>query len=155
MYRNETIALIIAASGTGRRMGSDIPKQFLYVDGRPCLRKTADVFSGMGIFDEIVVTAPEAYMAETREVLDGLPVTVVAGGAMRGDSVAEALKHISSRYVLIHDGVRPFVTEETVMNVIEGMIGSKAAVPAVKPKDTVRTKERTLDRDGLYMYRRA
>ena len=150
MYQNSTVAAVIAASGTGTRMKSEVPKQFLNISGKPCLRRTTEIFVKMDVFDEIVVTAPLEYIDETKDVLSGLPVKVIAGGAKRGDSVLNALNETESEYVLIHDGVRPFVTEDVILRVITGTIKEGACLPAVRPKDTIRTADKTLKRDELY-----
>ncbi len=149
MYRDNSIGVVIAASGKGRRMGTELPKQFLPVNGVPCLRRAADIFRDMGIFDEMVVAAPEEYLGTATEMLED--VTIIAGGASRADSVRRALEHISSRYVLVHDGARPYADRNLVMRVVDSAVNRGSTVPGVKPRDTVRTEERVLDRENLFL----
>ncbi len=166
MIKDHKAAIIICAGGIGERMGAGKPKQFIEIaDGVSIIRKTVDVFKSETVSrlaDIIVVTAPEDFVQETdRLVNQGLPenarVHVIAGGDQRQDSVRNALAFLSEQglkdddVVLIHDGARPFVTPEIIMNVAEAVLDHAAAIAAVPVKDTIRDSENgTLDRSRLY-----
>ena len=157
-------AVIVCAGGIGKRMEAGKPKQFLELaDGTPILRKTVDVFRGMSsAADVIVVTSPEGFEDDTERIVnkdivgDG-KAFVITGGNERQDSVKNALEFLESEgfddddIVLIHDGARPFVTEETIEGVRKAACEHEAAIAAVPVKDTIRDSENgTLDRSRLY-----
>ena len=165
------ISVIIAAAGASRRMGGEVPKQYMMTEGLPVLIRSAGAFIGVPGVREIVASVPagdEAYVAGLFREHLGMSVCVagqgtgpcadlpalkiVPGGAERQDSVASALSACSgeSDFVLVHDGARPFVSREVIDRVIAALRGgSEAAVPCVVPKSTIRTAERTLDRKLL------
>ena len=166
MIKDHKAAIIICAGGIGERMGAGKPKQFIEIaDGVSIIRKTVDAFRSETVSrlaDIIVVTAPEDFVQETdRLVSQDLPENarahVIAGGDQRQDSVRNALVFLSEQglkdddVVLIHDGARPFVTPEIIMNVAEAVLDHDAAIAAVPVKDTIRDSENgTLDRSRLY-----
>ena len=166
MIKDHKAAIIICAGGIGERMGAGKPKQFIEIaDGVSIIRKTVDAFRSETVSrlaDIIVVTAPEDFVQETdRLVNQDLPENVrahvIAGGDQRQDSVRNALVFLSEQglkdddVVLIHDGARPFVTPEIIMNVAEAVLDHDAAIAAVPVKDTIRDSENgTLDRSRLY-----
>lgn len=166
MIKDHKAAIIICAGGIGERMGAGKPKQFIEIaDGVSIIRKTVDAFRSETVSrlaDIIVVTAPEDFVRETdRLVNQDLPENarahVIAGGDQRQDSVRNALAFLSEQglkdddVVLIHDGARPFVTPEIIMNVAEAVLDHDAAIAAVPVKDTIRDSENgTLDRSRLY-----
>lgn len=166
MIKDHKAAIIICAGGIGERMGAGKPKQFIEIaDGVSIIRKTVDAFRSETVSrlaDIIVVTAPEDFVQETdRLVNQDLPENarahVIAGGDQRQDSVRNALAFLSEQglkdddVVLIHDGARPFVTPEIIMNVAEAVLDHDAAIAAVPVKDTIRDSENgTLDRSRLY-----
>ncbi len=150
MYRDKTVTVIIAAAGNGSRMGGRLPKQYMKTGGEVILRKTAAVFASCNIIDEIIVVADRAYMDLCEEVLSGIEHTAVSGGRQRQDSVYEGLKCTGTDIVLIHDGARPFVTQQIITEVTAAAAEHRAAVCAVMPKDTIRTRYGTLNRGELY-----
>lgn len=150
MYRDKTVTAIIAAAGSGSRMGSRLPKQYMRAGGEVILHKTAAVFASCNIIDQIIVVADSAYMELCGQVLSDIEHRIAAGGSQRQDSVYEGLKLADSDIVLIHDGARPFVTHDIIERVTAAAAEHKAAVCAVMPKDTIRTVEHTLRRDSLY-----
>ncbi|MDD7035360.1 MAG: 2-C-methyl-D-erythritol 2,4-cyclodiphosphate synthase [Firmicutes bacterium] len=155
MYGNRKTAVIVAAAGRGRRMGSSLPKQFLKIGGEPVLVKTLKVFQKMDAVDYIFVVTGGEYVDFVREMAENAGITkvesVIEGGEERQDSVFNALQEINRKkpgtsYVLVHDGARPFVTEQTVMDVIEAVDRKGAAVACVSMKDSIR--KTTDDRMG-------
>lgn len=152
------IALVVSG-GKGVRMGTAIPKQFLELDGTPVLMRTLSKFDQVPEVDEIVLVLPEAYFSyyDTMENKPRKPVTLVAAGHERQDSVRNGLLKVSEidpdSLVLIHDGVRPLVSLKTITEGIGYTRLYKAAACGVHPKDTIKVvgadgfSEKTIDRD--------
>ncbi|QAT43545.1 2-C-methyl-D-erythritol 2,4-cyclodiphosphate synthase [Aminipila luticellarii] len=142
MYKNQKIAVIIAAAGFGKRMGSGIPKQFLEIEGKPVLVKTALAFSRNQYVDGFFVVTAKEFAEKTQELLKGIEKFqgVAEGGAERQDSVYNGLKLLPEDIgcVLVHDAARPFVTQEIINAVIEKTVEEGAAVAAVPVKDTIK-----------------
>ncbi|MBO5517357.1 MAG: 2-C-methyl-D-erythritol 2,4-cyclodiphosphate synthase [Firmicutes bacterium] len=151
----EKIAVILAAAGSGSRMGGGVPKQYRLLGDAPVLVKAARAFCAMEAFGWVTAAVPAEDMAYCRELLDryGLPqVTLTAGGATRQESVSKALKSLPEEVdtVLVHDAARPFVEEGVIRRVLESLEICAAAVPCVHPKSTIRTEDGTLDRNALF-----
>ncbi len=149
------ISVIIAAAGKGRRMGAQLAKQYMICLGLPVLVRAVRAFCDFEEIGEIIVACPEGDFKYCRELLDsyGLDnVIVVEGAEQRSGSVRKALETLGceSRYVLVHDAARPFVDRQVIERVIEEMRRSGAAIPCVRPKNTIRTKSETLNRAELY-----
>lgn len=148
------VGTIIVAGGSGRRMGGSLPKQFIEVCGTPILMRTINNFSYLSA--SIVVVLPRDCVDVWRELCVNHQFieahTVVAGGAERFDSVAAGLKALRGDcdVILVQDGVRPFASRELIDRVIEGAASAGAAIPAISPSDTIRTKQGSvLDRSQL------
>ena len=159
MYKNKKIAVIIAAAGIGSRMNTDVPKQYLNVDGKPMFLKTTEMFRENSDIDDIIVVTNSDYHKECETLLkaSGINAAVVVGGKERQDSIYEGLKQLpeDTDYVLIHDAARPFVTQELIQETIASVIEKKAVVCAVPVKDTIRMKteqekSETMDRSLMY-----
>lgn len=160
MYKNKKLAVIIAAAGSGKRMGGGVPKQFLEIEGKTVLVKTAVAFSRNQYIDSIFVVTGKDYLETTNTLLKDLEKFqgAVCGGSERQDSVMAGLKILPDdiEYVLVHDGARPFVTQEVIDRVIFDTVLTGAAIAAVPVKDTIKTIEaegktfeKTLDRSRL------
>jgi 2-C-methyl-D-erythritol 4-phosphate cytidylyltransferase len=136
---------IIAAAGTGSRMASDRPKQFLQLAGTPIIFHTLKPFEQCDGIQEVIVVLPAAESAEflAQAGKFGLRklVRVVPGGATRADSVKRGLMSIRSataEIVAVHDGVRPFVTVEEIESTIEAARADGAAILATPVTDTIK-----------------
>lgn len=137
---------IIAAAGSGRRFGSELPKQFCLLDGKPVLMHTVSrLHEAIPEAKIMIVLHPdyEEYWAEACSDMEfTIPHTVVHGGTTRSDSVRNALKQIHTEgnsFVYVHDGARPLASEETILNVAKALYaGYKAAIPAIPPTDSMR-----------------
>lgn len=147
MYKNNRTAVIVAAAGKGSRMGSSVPKQFLKIGGEYILVRTLKVFQKLDAVDHIFVVTGKDYVDFVGELAENSRLTkveaVIEGGSERQDSVYNALQEINrikpgTSYVLVHDGARPFVSEETVMGVLEAVHRSGAAAACVSMKDSIR-----------------
>jgi 2-C-methyl-D-erythritol 4-phosphate cytidylyltransferase len=146
---------VIAAAGSGQRLGAGGPKAFVELGGRPMLDWSLDAFHAANSVNEIVVAAPpgdEAAIAERA-------VSAVAGGEHRSESVANALELCGGEIVVVHDAARPLVTPALIDAVVCELATQQeaAAVIAGAPvTDTIKQVgdedqvERTLDRSGLW-----
>ncbi len=158
------IDALIVAAGKGRRMKTRHPKQFLELAGQPILTRTLKAFDRHAKIDRIFVVLPETDIAECRASLiaqAGLEkeVSMVAGGSHRQASVANGLRSIPEEdgIVLIHDGVRPLVSQSLISDCIEGARKWGACIPAIEAYDTLKkvhsdgSIERTVPRQRIVM----
>lgn len=141
------VSVIIAAAGSGKRMGKSVNKVFLDLDGYPVLYHTILAFEKNPSVDEIILVMKDSEVEYFREKFSSYGfkkiVALVPGGAERMDSVRRGLERTDPRseIVLIHDGARPFVTEELTDRVIENTVKYGACTPGVIPKDTVKVTD--------------
>jgi 2-C-methyl-D-erythritol 4-phosphate cytidylyltransferase len=142
------IAAIIPAAGLGTRMGAEVPKQFLELDGLPLviftLRRLA---ASPAITDFFIATRAEDVVSLQDKVAKsgiGRPARVVHGGDTRQQSVANALAQVdpSTEVVLVHDAVRPYVTTEQIERVIAEARSRGAAILGIPAIDTVKEVKR-------------
>lgn len=154
----ETRAIIVAA-GRGERMGKGAPKAFLLLAGEPMLVRSARAFAAASSVEAIAVVVPADRIDETRQLLRGLskPVTVVAGGERRQDSVGQGMAALPADFdgiVLVHDAARPLV-EPTLIDLVAAAAGrAGAAIPVLPLTDTIKRIEdgmvrATVDREEL------
>lgn len=163
MYNKRKIAVIIAAAGQGKRLGSDTPKQYLKIAGEPILVKTVRAFCNNDRVDYVFIVTNKDYIGHCEQLVNEYDldkvVSVVEGGKERQDSVYQALQQINRKrpgveYVLVHDAARPFVSQETINYVIEAAVGVGAAIACVPVKDSIRQgtseESRNVERSNLY-----
>lgn len=141
--------VIIVAGGKGLRMGSDLPKQFLPVAGKPVLMRTIEAFHAYSRQLEIVVVLPQSQQAYwhslCRELGFEVPHTVVDGGDTRFHSVQHGLARVQlPALVAVHDGVRPFVSTEVIARCFRMAATHRAVVPVWGVVETLRR----VDADG-------
>ncbi|HOS98784.1 MAG TPA: 2-C-methyl-D-erythritol 4-phosphate cytidylyltransferase [Deltaproteobacteria bacterium] len=130
---------LIVAGGKGLRFGCK--KQFLEILGIPVLKRTVHCFEVHGGFARIVVVVPAQDIPEAQRMLAGSAVEliIVQGGETRQESVRNGLDRVrDGETVLIHDGVRPFVTRELIGRVIDGLAGADGCIPALPVSDTLK-----------------
>ena len=152
------ITAIIAAAGSGSRFGSETPKQFLEIAGKPVLVHTIHRFERCTAIDEIVAVLPR----DRVEWLSGLnfsfkkPLSIVAGGPTRAESVRNGLSAVNPKteVVAVHDAARPFVTTDEITRTIEAAKKTGAACLVAKIADSIKVVEdatikRNLDRETL------
>ena len=145
-------------------MGGSVPKQFLALGGEPLVVHSLRVLQASPAIDEIMLAVPHAdldYCLNDLAVRFGFSkiTKVVAGGKERQDSVRHALEHVpeETEIVVVHDAVRPFVTEGMVTDVVEAARRVGGAIVALPMRDTVkqvgaeRRIERTVDRQPLWL----
>ena len=132
------VTAIIAAGGTGRRLGASVPKQLLALGDVPMLQRSVEAFLTHPEISEVVVALPSPMASAPPAWLKG--VRVVAGGESRQSSVANAFDEVpvASEVVLVHDAARPFVSAEVISRAIAGAVAHGAAIVAVPVSDTVK-----------------
>lgn len=135
---------IVLAAGQGKRMKSKIQKQFLLLKGKPILYYSISCFEKSSEIDDIIiVTGAESIEYVKKEIVEAFGFqkvkAVVAGGKERYDSVYEGLKACKNcDYVFVHDGARPFVTEEMINRGKKAVIACGTCVLGMPSKDTVK-----------------
>jgi len=137
-----TNSVIITAGGIGKRMGSQVPKQFLLINGRPVLMHTIQAFYDYDNDFELILTLPEEWVDHWKKLCEEHNFTinhrVVTGGEERFHSVKNAINHATGELVAIHDGVRPLVSEETIQRCIESAQIHHAAIPVIPVNQSIR-----------------
>lgn len=142
--KKEKYTAIVLAAGQGKRMKSKVQKQFLLLDEKPILYYSLSAFERCAEIDEvIIVTGSDNITYCQEEIVAKYHISkvkkIVPGGKERYDSVYEGLKAAKgSDYVLIHDGARPFITQDILKRVIDDVTIHKASVVAMKTKDTIK-----------------
>ena len=156
-------AAAVVAAGRGRRMQAAGRKQYLQLAGVPILRRTLEAFAACALIRHIYLVIPRDDFAYCRrEILPPAaktPITLVAGGAERQHSVANAIAACDAavEILVVHDGVRPFVTAGQIAACIGGASETGAcilalpAVETVKQVDTSGRIQKTLPRDTLWL----
>ena len=138
------LSVIVPAAGTGVRFGGDKKKQFYELGGVPVLVHTIKNLSASNEINEIIVVSHLDEIDYCKKIVEeyGLAKVsdIIAGGATRQESVAKGLELVSKDvgYVLVHDGVRPFVTEDMVSAVIKSAMTNGAAIAGANVSDTLK-----------------
>ena len=154
------VSAIVAAGGRGARFGGERPKQLLTLAGRPILQRSVEALARSPLVHEVIVALPQDLAADPPSYLRGdARIQVVAGGARRQDSVANAFARIADRadVVVIHDAARPLVTGDVIRRTIEAAAARGAAIAAVRAHDTVKRGgpdgviTATLPRDEIFL----
>ncbi len=160
-----TAAAIIPAAGQGLRMGSNTPKQFLELAGRPLFIHALLAFQQVAAVKAVVLVVPAAQRASVERLLAAaaLPpwegqLLLADGGRLRQDSVRAGLEALpfEPQVVLVHDGVRPFVSAQLIESCIGAALEKGAVIAAVPVKDTIKkvvasgAVAATVDRSDLW-----
>lgn len=160
---DEWVAAVVPAGGRGVRMGSRTPKQFLQLAGVPLLVHSLRVLEASQTIGEIILVVPETDVTACQNEL--VPAfgfskisRVISGGTRRQDSVWNGLQAVDGRtdVVVVHDAVRPFVTEAMVQAVVDRARVHGAALVGIPLRDTIKRVgpdgmiEATLDRQRLW-----
>lgn len=156
--RKPFVSAIVAAGGSGTRMGQN--KLLIELDSVPILIHTLLALDKSEIVDEIIIAAHKDYVVEYGKMAVDFGINklkaVVAGGENRSGSVYNGIQNVSDncKFVLIHDGARPFITEKDIINIAKKAFVSGAATAAVMVKDTIKEISddkivRTFDRSKL------
>jgi 2-C-methyl-D-erythritol 4-phosphate cytidylyltransferase len=135
---------IVVAGGKGLRMGGELPKQFIPVEGRPVLMRTLDTFHACDRSIQIILLLPRDHQAYWKELCSryrfAVPHSIADGGATRFHSVKNGLALVDAHEALVavHDGVRPFVSHEVINRCYQEAGQYGAVVPVIPVVETVR-----------------
>jgi len=138
----EKIGAIVAAAGTGRRMGGT-DKTFASLAGKPLLAYTVDVFQRCPLIDQIVIVLPKdrldlGWQLAKRNQWSKV-TEICPGGSRRQDSVKEGLQRLADcHWIVIHDGARPCLSQELIEKGLKEARQSGVAVPALPVTDTIK-----------------
>ncbi len=143
--------VIIMAAGSGTRMGSDLPKQFIELDGKAILQMTMETFVKACPGISVITVLPEAHMSYWKayclERNLTYPQILVKGGITRFHSVRNALEKVPpGAVVAVHDGVRPLISPDLVSDMFEKAEDHPALIPVIPCIDTMKVLER---KDGI------
>lgn len=154
------LTAVVLAAGSGQRVGSDIPKQFLSLGGRPMLHRCLAAFEQAGEVDSVIVALPASENAASPE-LDVFPklIAQVPGGDTRQASLAQALAHLpeATDTVMVHDAARPLLDRRLILDLLAALDeGCDGVIPAIPLEDTIkkvsdqRLVEQEVDRRGVW-----
>lgn len=147
---------LIVAGGKGLRMGSELPKQFLPIGGKPVLMHTLEAFHRFDSAIDLILVLPEEQQGYWKQLCEKHRFTIrhliANGGETRFHSVRNGLALVSGGGLVgVHDGVRPFVSQEVIRRCYDRAATEKAVIPVVDVVDTVRqvteSGSRTVNRD--------
>ncbi len=149
---------IIVAGGSGQRMGSETPKQFLLLKGKPIIHYALKAF--LEAFDDIriVLVLPKEHLAIGEKIIDSFQtdnkIQLTSGGKTRFESVKNGLQFVSHpSIVFVHDGVRCLVTKQLIRNCFDQALEKGSAIPAIVPADSMRmtkgTTHSTINREDV------
>lgn len=155
---NEFVSCIVAAGGSGNRMGTGKNKLLLEIGGVPVLCHTLTTLQKSEVVSEIIISAREEDMIEIAHMAEEFSITklktIVKGGKTRTESVLSASKEIADEcdLVMIHDGARPFVTDNIIIDTVNAAREYGASACGVKPKCTLKSIDagfitKTVDRE--------
>ena len=155
-----TIGLVITVGGNSRRFKAAKPKQYVLLHERPVVLRALDCFLPfIDHFSEIVFTTNQENAPELRRLLSevtvSVPIRVIQGGKTRCESVRYAVEQLATNYVMIHDGVRPIVSEALIMRLLGLVKVHDAIIPGLPSEETVKMVRQnivtdTLNRDDVF-----
>lgn len=134
---------VIVAGGSGKRMGTTLPKQFLLLKNKPVLYYTIDAFLQAVPDIQIIIVLPEEHLELGKEIVDGYfdqqKIQFAVGGETRFHSVQNGLKLVSEESIIfVHDGVRCLVSTELIQRCFTAALETGSAIPAIECKDSAR-----------------
>jgi 2-C-methyl-D-erythritol 4-phosphate cytidylyltransferase len=134
--------VIITAGGIGKRMNSDVPKQFLLLGGTPILMHTIQRFYDFDDSTEILVTLPKDWWSYWSKLCEKhsfqIPVQLIEGGKERYHSVQKAVQVAKGEIIAVHDGVRPLASIETIHQAFQLAEEKGSGIPVVPLKESIR-----------------
>ncbi|TCS81573.1 2-C-methyl-D-erythritol 4-phosphate cytidylyltransferase [Tepidibacillus fermentans] len=141
--------IVIPAAGRGRRMGANVNKQFIPLDGKPILIHTLEKFSRLPWVDEIVIVSHPDEITIMEQLVQQYGIqrvkAIVPGGKERQDSIYNGLTFLETEYVMVHDGARPFVKQTHLEQLWQTVQKIGAVALGVPVKDTIKI----VDQDGF------
>lgn len=158
------VTAVIPAAGSGIRMGLEEAKQYLQLGGKPLLARTLRTFQECHLVDSIILVVPEKDVDYClQQIVQRYQLSkvykVISGGERRQDSVRNGIEAVadSCRWVLIHDGVRPFVSTELIEKVIKAARRFRAVITGLPVTETIKQAGskgnvlRTIERRDLWL----
>jgi 2-C-methyl-D-erythritol 4-phosphate cytidylyltransferase len=138
----EKVAVIVAG-GSGTRMNTTLPKQFLLIQGKPILYYTINTFLKAYEDLSIILVLPEEFISAGQEIIDAYfdykRIKITTGGATRFHSVQNGLKLITEESIIfVHDGVRCLLSDDLIKRCYEWALEFGSAIPAITSKDSIR-----------------
>lgn len=134
--------VIIVAGGKGLRMGSDLPKQFIPIGGKPILMRTLESFYNADNATNIVLVIPASHRDYWAKLCVDyqfvIPHVITLGGETRFHSVQNGLALVGDGIVAIHDGARPFASQSLIRDCFEKAKNNKAVIPVIDCTDSLR-----------------
>ncbi len=152
------ISLIVTAAGKGTRFGNPEGKLFVSYKGKPLLQHTLEAFKDIPDISECLITGYAGQIQAIQDLLTQMqlpiPTQVIEGGELRAQSVHNAVKRATQNWVLIHDGARPFVSEQVIHRVLAAKDTAKGVIPGIPETDTIKwvkdgVVEASLDRSQV------
>ena len=138
------IYAVIAAGGIGSRMGADKPKQYIEIGGKAIILHTAEKFIYNACTDKVIVLVPQDWVDYTKDIFNGTDVIVIPGGDTRNETLMRAIDYIEDTdglnedtYLLTHDAVRPFVTDDIINANIDALLEYGATGTVIPATDTI------------------
>lgn len=135
---------IITAGGIGKRMGTNLPKQFLLLKGKPVLLHTLERFHEADPTAQLLITLPNDWLDYWNQLLNNhacnIPHEIISGGIERYDSIKNALKKSTGTIIAVHDGVRPLVSVKTITDCIDSAIKKGSGIPYLSIKESIRKR---------------
>lgn len=135
-------SVIITAGGIGKRMEVALPKQFIELAETPILIHTLERFYSFNPAAQLIITLPEDWVTYWRKLVEThqctIPHQLVLGGVERYHSIKNALAVCQGNYVMVHDGVRPLVSHQTLANCFSEVKLKGQVIPVLSIKDSVR-----------------
>jgi 2-C-methyl-D-erythritol 4-phosphate cytidylyltransferase len=151
---------VLVAGGSGSRMKSDLPKQFILLKNKPLLVYTIESFLQVDADINIILVLPEQYLQTGKDIVaqyfNDKEIIITSGGATRFHSVKNGLMQINEEgIVLVHDAVRSLVSVDLIQRSLNEVIIKKAIIPAISSKDSVRLvdgeKNKSISRDTVML----
>ncbi len=138
----KSVAIVLAA-GSGSRMNSDIPKQYMELRGKPLIYYSLQTFEDSSVDEIVLVVGKDEIDYNRKHIVEKYEFSkvkeVIAGGSERYFSVYNGLKVIKKAdYVLVHDGARPFISHDLIEGILEDVKQYKACVLGMPSKDTIK-----------------
>lgn len=144
LFKRYKVTALIAAAGIGNRMNYNINKQFIPINNKPLIQHTVEIFDSLNEIDHIILLIREGEEEVIDKILKNInlkhQISIVYGGKERQDSIYEGLKQMPDEtdIVLTHDGARPFISKNEILQIIETAILHGAACLMTPMKDTVK-----------------
>ena len=151
----DKFSVIITAGGTSSRYGNK-NKLLEMINDLTVIEETVNKFAGIDNITEIIIPANNEIIPEFSLLLTNPKIKIIEGGNTRQKSVFNALKFVNNNYVLIHDGARPLITTDIILNTMESTVKYGAVSVMTKTTDTIKEVDesgriiRTIDRSKLY-----